>query len=360
VSVPGFGAFLPRPLGKVSGVIFARHLAELARKLNLEVLEAPEFGGLTALLNLFKPPELCVVVRLHTCTSICRSLDGRHPPSIGDRLRDARKDWMERRAIRTADSVTAISKANVDLTRRMLGVRRDDFLVTPNPVNDLFFLSAEDAPVPGAPLVLFVGRLQWLKGPDLLVKALPAIAGRHPDARFCLVGGDTNTGPGGTSMLAHLLSLVPEPARSRVDFAGALKPEEVVKRYRQATVCVFPSRWEGFGLVAAEAMACGKAVVVTDVGGFRGVVADGETGLVAKREGTESLASAIDRLLRDGALRARLGAAAREVARLRFHGTVVAGSMIGVYRAAIAQTWPAVSLTVSRLARPDQPLVRRR
>jgi len=242
---------------------------------------------------------------------------------------------LERRAIETADSVTAISQTTVDLTRKLLRVKRDDFQVTPNPVNDLFFSEWEAKPVSDEPQVLFVGRLQWLKGPDLLIQAVPALLKRHPDAHFCFAGGDTNTGPGGTSMLAHLLSMLPEQARARVEFTGFLQPEQVLRKYHEATVCVFPSRWEGFGLVAAEAMACGKAVILSDNPGFRELLSDRGTGLLSKREDPQALASAVDLLLSDSHLRQTLGAAARDDVLARFHGSAVGKSILSTYREAM-------------------------
>lgn len=336
VALPGLAAHLPEPLAKCSSLIFARRLAALAEKLNLDVLEASEFGGLTAFLSLAKPARLHVVVRLHTCSAICRSLANHRPASKRNQLTNSLQDWLERRAIETADSVTAISQATVDLTKSMLGVRRDDFHVTPNPVNELFFSSAEAGYVSSEPLVLFAGRLEWRKGPDILVKALPALLERHPNARFCLAGGDTNTAPGGTSGLAYLSSLVPEQARARIEFAGFLPPEQLLKKYREAAVCVFPSRWEGFGLVAAEAMACGKAVVVSDTPGFRELISDGVTGLLAKAEDPHRLALAIGTLLGDSRLRQTLGTAASNDVRARFRGSAVGKSILRVYREAIA------------------------
>jgi glycosyltransferase involved in cell wall biosynthesis len=333
VPLPGFAARLPEPLAKCSALIFSRRLAKLAEKLSLDVLEAPEFGGMTAFLSLVKPTRLHVVVRLHTCSAICRSLANQRPVSTRMRISQHLQDWMERRAIETADSVTAISQATVDLTKQILRVQRNDFRVTPNPVNELFFSPAEAASATGEPLVLFAGRLEWRKGPDILIRALPALLERYPNARFCLAGGDTNTAPGGISGLAYLSSLVPEQARARIEFAGFLKPEELLKKYREAAVCVFPSRWEGFGLVAAEAMACGKAVVVSDTPGFRELISEGVTGLFAKGEDPQELASAIGALLGDSGLRQTLGAAASKDMRARFRGSAVGKSILNIYRA---------------------------
>ncbi len=336
VPLSSFASRLPEPLAKSSSLIFAQRLASVAKKLNLDVLEAPEFGGLTAFLDLVKPAGLHVVVRLHTCSAICRSLANFRATSMRHRIAHRLQDWLERRAIDTADSVTAISQATVNLTKKMLRVTRNDFNVTPNPVNELFFSASEPAPIAIEPLVLFAGRLEWRKGPDILIKALPALLEQYPNTRFCLAGGDTNTAPGGNSGLAYLSSLIPERARSRIEFAGFLDPGQLLEKYRQATVCVFPSRWEGFGLVAAEAMACGKAVVVSDTPGFRELISEGVTGLFAKGEDPQGLASAISVLLSDAHLRETLGAAARQDMRARFRGRAVGQSILGIYRKAIA------------------------
>lgn len=335
LAVTGLVSHLPQPLGKRSGLVFARRLVRLAEKLGLDLLEAPDFAGMTAFLSLVKPARLHVVVRLHCCTAICRSLANDVSASKSNSIRVQLQDYLEKRAIQTADLVTAISTATVDQTKRMLRLSREDFRVTPNPVNDgLFSLTSKtDA---DKPLVLFVGRLQWLKGPDLLIRCLPTLLQHHPNLRLCLVGKDTNTAPGGVSMLAYLKSLFPERISSHVEFTGFLEPEKVLKKYQTATACVFPSRWEGFGLVAAEAMACGKPTIVTDAGGFMDLISDNKTGLVVKSEDPNSLAFAIDRLLSDSQLCARLGAAARAEAASRFCGNVVAQSTAEVYRSAIA------------------------
>jgi glycosyltransferase involved in cell wall biosynthesis len=138
-------------------------------------------------------------------------------------------------------------------------------------------------------------------------------------------------------MLAYLSTLVPEQSRARVEFAGHLTQDQLLKKYHQARVCVFPSR-DGFGLVPAEAMACGKPIVVSDVMGSRDVITDGETGLVARGDDPASLACAVDRLLSDTLLREKIGAAAQQFAREHFHGSVVAKSMVDVYRVVLSGT----------------------
>jgi glycosyltransferase involved in cell wall biosynthesis len=315
--------------------MFGQGLAKLANQLNLDLLEAPEFLGLTAFLSLVKPPRLRVVVRLHTCSSIVRHLNKTKAASLKEHLQWKLRDRLEKRSILTADAVTAVSSAIVEETRRALRLTRSDFQVVPNSVNDSAFSPAEGIKETDSPMVLFIGRLEWRKGPDLLIRALPNVLMRQPRLRLCLVGMDTLTAPARTSMLSYLRSLLPNSALPNVSFRGHLSAPEVAQAMQEATVCVFPSRYEGLPMVCLEAMARGKPIITTDIPGFRELISDGETGLIARGEDPESLTSTLERLLADAPLRAKLGAAAQEFARARFRGAVVANSMVSVYRAAL-------------------------
>jgi 2-deoxystreptamine N-acetyl-D-glucosaminyltransferase/2-deoxystreptamine glucosyltransferase len=103
------------------------------------------------------------------------------------------------------------------------------------------------------------------------------------------------------------------PLRQLVpDALGFISRDELEDRFARAAVVVVPSRSEGFGVVCAEAMARGKAVVAGATGGLLGLVTHEQTGLLVEPGNPPELRAAIDRLLADPALRARLGAAARE------------------------------------------------
>jgi D-inositol-3-phosphate glycosyltransferase len=161
---------------------------------------------------------------------------------------------------------------------------------------------------PHAPLLLFVGRIQPLKGVDVAVRALASMRD-HPDASLLVVGGPS--GPRGEEHLASLQKLVDELGLAeRVRFVEPQPHELLSTYYRAADVCVVPSRSESFGLVALEAAACGTPVVAAAVGGLTTHVEDGRTGIVVDPSTPEAFAAAVSGILSDPVLAERLATAA--------------------------------------------------
>jgi glycosyltransferase involved in cell wall biosynthesis len=157
------------------------------------------------------------------------------------------------------------------------------------------------------PTVLFVGRVDEDKQPDVLVEALRLLAADGVDFNAVVAGG----GPA----FGILRSLIRSRGlRSRTRLLGAVEPEYVVDLMRAADVLVLPSRWEGIALTLYEAMACGLPVVATDVGGHRELVTS-EVGTLVRRataaEEARDCAVALAAILRDAEARERMGRAAR-------------------------------------------------
>ena len=119
------------------------------------------------------------------------------------------------------------------------------------------------------------------------------------------------------------------------DALGFVPHDEVLRLIERAAVVVAPSRREGFGVTVAEAMAHGRPVVASAVGGLLDLVVDGETGLLVPPRDPAALRAALERLLGDAELRARLGAAARERARERFAWPVVTDGTLAAYEQAL-------------------------
>jgi glycosyltransferase involved in cell wall biosynthesis len=152
------------------------------------------------------------------------------------------------------------------------------------------------------PRFLSVGRLIPIKGHDVLLRAFARVLDRRPDARLAIAGH----GQLEQELRSLSASLGLEGA---VSFLGQVSPAQAL--IEEASVVVVPSRGEGFGMVALEAMERGRPVVATAVGGLGDLVRDGVTGLLVPAEDAEALAAAMLALADDPARAEAMGAAGR-------------------------------------------------
>ena len=180
----------------------------------------------------------------------------------------------------------------------------------------------------GTPLVLFTGRLVPYKGVDVLLRAIATI-----DARLVVVGD----GP----LRGALEAQARVTCGGRVTFAGTVADEELTALYHACDVFVLPSvtRAEAFGMVQIEAMACGKPVVSTSVpSGVPWVNQHLESGLIVPPGDADALAGALQSLLGDPALRARLGDGGRRRVGHEFTAATMAERTVALYRTVLGET----------------------
>jgi D-inositol-3-phosphate glycosyltransferase len=147
------------------------------------------------------------------------------------------------------------------------------------------------------PVLLFVGRIQRLKGADVAVRTLACLeAEGHGAASLVIVGGPS--GPDGDAELARLHALVEEHSLgARVRFVPAEPHDHLATYYRAADTCLVPSRSESFGLVALEAAACGTPVVAAAVGGLRTLVEHARTGFLVEGRDPAAYAAYVGEIL---------------------------------------------------------------
>jgi D-inositol-3-phosphate glycosyltransferase len=164
------------------------------------------------------------------------------------------------------------------------------------------------------PLVLFAGRIQPLKGPDIAVAAVAQLeAVDTPPAQLLIVGGPS--GPSGDAELRRVRHTA--ASLGIADRVHCLAPQphaQLATFYQAADVLIMPSRAESFGLVAAEAQACGLPVVAGAVGGLPYVVSDGVSGLLVEGQDPTAYARAIAKILGDPALARHFSSGAVEFA----------------------------------------------
>lgn len=199
-------------------------------------------------------------------------------------------------------------------------------------------------------VVAFVGRIQPLKGPDILLRA----AAKLPRVRIVVAGGPSGSGlaaPDGLVRLADELGI-----SARVRFLPPQDREELARLFQAADLVAVPSYSESFGLVAVEAQACGTPVVAAAVGGLPVAVRDGISGTLVAGHDVDRWADAIDELLRLGAgprAWAMSHSAVRHAARFSWENTVDA--LLASYRRAISEFGGARRRRVRGLAAARRP-----
>jgi glycogen synthase len=212
--------------------------------------------------------------------------------------------------------VFGIDEARVDVIPN--GIDPDDLTA----VDDLEALRARFA-APDERLVLLIGRLVYEKGFQVALDALPAVIERLGDVRFLVAGSGTHEAE--LERQAERLGLMEHGT-----FLGWIGDDVLHSLYRIADLCVVPSLYEPFGIVALEAMASGVPCIVADTGGLREVVPNFEVGLRFRGGSARHLATMMERVLTDGDLRDRLVTEASEHV-LRFDWADVARQTRAVY-----------------------------
>lgn len=295
-----------------------------ARRLDVvpDVVEAPEWKAE----GLFRGGRRAtpLVVRLHSSAAQVF-------PYLGELDADRRLAIrLEFRAVRRADLVTGTG-AQVSSVAPELGLDPARVREITYPVRPQTLLP----PPEGPPRILFAGRFERRKGPETLVRALPAVRRAVPGARLVLLGRDASD--------------VEHPSRRAwlEELAGALGVGdglEVVERWGRdvvgehlaaATVCAVPSEWESFGYVAAEASSVGRPVVASAIPALSEVVADHETGRLVPPGDVDAWAEALIGLLGDPARAAGAGRAAAERMRTRHDPDRIALRTLEAYEAAM-------------------------
>ena len=232
-----------------------------------------------------------------------------------------------------SDAILASSLDERAQLQRLYGAVPERVEIVPPGVDPVAFSPGEGAAarqalgLDGHRILLFVGRIQPLKGLDVAVGALAALD--DPNAVLVIVGGPS--GPDGVAELARVRSLVGDAGLGdRVRFVAPQPHDRLRVFYRAADVCLVPSRSESFGLVALEAAACGTPVVAAAVGGLRGLVDHGRTGFLVEERDPAAFAAYAGEVLGNPDLAADLGAnaAARAV---RFRWSIAAARLRRLY-----------------------------
>lgn len=317
------------------GLALWRKFLEVHSANPFDVVEAPEhlaealFPALTGICPL--------VVRLHTP----------HSKFIVERYHNLKPSFdqnlvaiLERLPMLEADVLSSPSEDLADYVAQDCGAKREEICIVRNPVDaNKFSPDGPRALVKNDKIkVFFAGRLEERKGVTYLLGAIPKVLKNHKNVEFIVVGADTMTGPGKTSVLASLKQQLSDAGcLESVNFVSHVPLDKMPAYYRSADICVVPSLYENAPYTVLEAMASGKPVVGSSAGGTKEYVTHGHTGIVVPPADANAIANALIELIEDESKRLQYGVNAREKVMQAFERGVICRQAVGTYELARAR-----------------------
>jgi glycosyltransferase involved in cell wall biosynthesis len=262
------------------------------------------------------------ILTLHA--NISEELKYRLSPSLKQYISQKIEPYLEKRLLKKAERVIVPSPH----MKEYFGAVKDGIRVIPNGVD--FEEIQNRGQVKGdiiRPAVLFTGRLEKIKGVDILIRSIAIVVRSIPDVHLYIAGSGEEE-----CKLKYLVKKL--DIEESVTFLGFVSEEEKWSYYRSADLCVVPSVEEPFGIVLLEAMACGKPVVASMVGGILYVVEDGKTGSLFECGNVEDLAEKVIILLQNKELREMMGATGLEKAK-EFSWDKIADRTVELYKDAL-------------------------
>ena len=270
------------------------------------------------------------VASFHTLSEIKRQA------RVGERESEERT-LGETKVIQSADSIVAFSQHERDALVRLYGAPDEKIEVIPCGVDVELFQPLDQGTarrklgLQNSKVVLYVGRLEPLKGVDIILRAVAQMEQGNL-VKTIIVGGNLEE----DSEMSRLKSLSHDLGISdQVSFIGRLDQEELPAYYNAADICVVPSYYESFGLVALESMACGTPVIASRVGGLPTIVKDGYNGYLIQWHCPEPFADGLNVLLGSPSIRRAMGEASRRTA-MSLRWPLVVDSLIASYHALLA------------------------
>ena len=251
---------------------------------------------------------------------------------------------VERMVMEDADGMVVSTETEKDDLVRLYQASRSKIKVIPAGVDlELFYPrdkreAKQKLGIEENRVILYVGRIEPLKGLDIMLEAVSLLEG-CAETRLVIVGGSLEE----DAELERLKGLSESLGiENKVTFTGSVPQEMLPDFYSAADVFVLPSYYESFGLVALEAMACGTPVVASRVGGLNTFIKQGETGYLIPWRCPEPFAQRLEMLLANPALKDSMGRAARAQAQ-EMSWSGVADHLLEYYSGFMADSWESVA-----------------
>lgn len=284
-------------------------LIQLNRLIGFDIIQIPEWGGEGFFYSL--KPFCPFVVKVHGPLFLNHVYDKNSKSNILKYF----ENWIERYVVKKANAVIFSSTAMKNMTRDIWKINLNNSTIIENPIDLSLFAPKKNQrnSIKRKPIILYVGRLEYRKGIQILIKSLPKVINNHPRTRLLVIGNDTYTGRRGRSILSETNEFLEQhDLLKNVKFIGPQKREILVEYYQNCDLFVMPSLFEPVGFTAIEAMACGKPVIVSSNSGIAERIEDGVSGFLVEPGKIEALSAKINAVLNlNGKERAEIGTSAR-------------------------------------------------
>jgi len=281
-------------------------LNSLVKKKELDVVEAPDWTGITSFIKIDCP----LVIKLNGSDTYFCHLDNRPVKAINR--------FHEKRALENADALLSVSSYTAALTTELFGLKRP-FTIIPNSIDLSKFENFGSEFDTNEPVILYFGTLIRKKGLLEMPLIFNKVFEQNPKARLVLVGRDTGDAITGNASTWEMMQPLFDPAAfNNVTYSGSVPYDQIKNEILRASVCIFPTFAEALPVSWIEAMAMRKAIVASDIGWANEVIDDGKDGFLAHPKNHTLFADRITTLLQNKELRTDFGLAAAQKAAEKF------------------------------------------
>lgn len=296
----------------------------LYKKKRIEILEAPDWTGITALLKTKCP----IVLRLHGSDTYFCHLDNR-PVKFKNK-------FLEKKAFKKADAIISVSAFTGQLTNTLFKTNKN-IVVIPNSISVKKFTPSLD--IVDKNTILYFGTLIRKKGALDLPLIFNEVVKKVPNAQLILAGSDSGDIKTGSNSTWNLMKpLFTSQAMARTNYIGKIPYNEIQEKIQAASICVFPTYAEALPVSWIEAMAMEKPIVASNIGWAKEVITQGVDGLLEAPDNHKAYASKIITLLKNDTLRTTLGKNARQTVLTKFTNDIIAKQSVDFYKTIIDGT----------------------
>jgi len=305
----------------------AEKIIELDRQAKADVVEFAEVNA-EGFHYLHQPKHRPVVILCHTPTFVLQKHYFSYEMNYDVRLISA----MEKYCILNADQVTAPSHDMARVISICFSKGTKTIQVVPNPLDTNLFSPPSRAVSKKNVKILHVGRMERVKGIEVLIKAIPEVLARVPSAQFIFAGDCSDEYK--KSLRKQLTN--ENVKNEQAIFMGSVGQDQIISLYQESDIAVVPTlNYESFSYTCAQAMACGLPLVASRVGGIPETVGSEGAAFLVEPGNPQELASAIITLCIDSSLRAAMGRSGRKRAEKYFSADVVADQIVNIFSSLI-------------------------